>query len=307
MNILSVYLGCYSGSSTNLTSQATTLNCQSQTPNTQLASTRPSPNKPIRSSNTSASPDNTNISPSWRFPRSNTHQLVWPTRSKNTSMIMTLKPTDVSIWQSNRQSLENLSNLQDPLLSPNPRKKRQPQLLLHSPLPKAQLLTLSISSIPSKISNNQWPKILLNNMRNRLVSLSLRSMANPLQTRHSSRSRQILLAHRRVSHSWHNLLPNCNRSLQVLDSVVTALSRSNKCNRSRLVSLQIHSSLPCNSLSKLRSQRSNSNHPFCNKTPSARNPSNKILLACNSNNSLNKCNPLNNRYRRRQLILSANP
>lgn len=272
-----------------------------------LASTKPLQSRPTKSSNTSASPDNTNTSPSWRSPKSSTPLPVSPTHYKNISTITISRRTDVNTWPSSKRSLASPSSPQDQLPSPKPSQNRKrPHPLLPKHLLKVQPLTSLTSLAQSKISNNLWLRLLLSNMRSQPVNLSLRCMVNQQPILPSRQlSRQIRSVCRRTRNSWRRRLPNYNRNSQVLGSVVMALSPSNRCNLSRPAFPRTHSSPLCSNPSRVRHlSNSNNNNHSCNKTLSRCNSNSKMLLLCNNNR--HKYSLLRNKSSRKQLIPSVN-
>lgn len=271
-----------------------------------LESTKPSQSRQTKSSNISALPDNTNTSPSWKSPRSNTLLRVWPTHCKSISTITTSRPTDASTWPSSKQSLANQSNPRDQLLSlklSQSKRRLHPPLLNH--LPKAQLQILSTSLAQSKSSSNPWLRLLLSNMRSQPVSLSLRCTVNQQPTLLSRQlSRQIPSVCRRTPSLWLRPLLNFNHNSQVLDLVVMALNPSSKCSHNRPASPQILSNPLCSSLSRVRHlNNSNRNKRSCHKIHSPCNSSSKMLLLCNSNN--HKCSHHHNQFSRKPLTPSV--
>ena len=273
-----------------------------------LASTKPSQSRQTKSFNTSALQDNTNTSPSSRFQRSSTPLPVWPTHCKSTSTTTTSRPTDANTSPNSKQSPANQSSRRDqsPLLKPHQNKRRLPlQRPLLPSLLKAQPLTSLISLAQSKISNNQWLKILPSNTRSKQANLSLKSMLNPEPTLPSKQlSRRILLV--LLSNSWRLLLLSSNHSSLVLDLAVMAPSLSNRSNHNRQASPRILSTQLSNNPSKARRHNNSNSHNSCNKRLSQCSNSNKIPLPCNSSSNPHKCNLRHNRSSHKQLTHSAN-
>jgi hypothetical protein len=273
-----------------------------------LESTKPLQSRQTKSSSTSASPDNTNTSPSSKSQRSSTLLPVWPTRCKSTLTTTTLRRTDANTSPNSKQSLANPSSPRNQSSSPNRSKRRLPlqHPLLLNHLPKARLLILSTSSAQLKISNNPWLRILLSSTRSKRARLSLRSMFNPWPSLPFNQlSRQTPLAPPRTRNSWRNLLPSFNHNSPVPDLVVMVRSRSNRFNHNRQASPRILSIQPSSNLSRVRRLNNSNSHPSCNKSHSLCS-SNKILSACNNNSNLHKCNRLHNRSSHKQLTPSAN-
>jgi hypothetical protein len=273
-----------------------------------LEFTKPSQSRQTRSSSTSASPDNTNTSPSSRFQRSSTPLPVWPTRCKSTLTTTTLRRTDANTLPNSKRSLANPSSPQNPSSSPNQNKRRLPlqHPLLLNHLPKVPLLISLISLAQLKINNNPWLRILLSSTRSKQVRPSLRSMFNPWPSLLSKLlSPQTPLVLPRTRNSWRHLLLSFNHNLLVLDLVVMVPSRSNRSNRNRQASPRILSIQLSSNHSRVRRLNNSNSHPSCNKSHSLCS-SNKILLACNNNSNLHKCNRHHNRSSHKQLILFAN-